>query len=47
MSGWGTVRAVARTLSMNLTRMQTLGTLLLLLALVAAAWWKYLAWLSS
>jgi hypothetical protein len=29
---------------MNLTRQQILGTLLVLLALAAAAWWKYLTW---
>jgi len=29
---------------MNLTRQQLLGTLLLLIALVCAAWWKYLNW---
>jgi hypothetical protein len=29
---------------MRLTRQQLIGTLLLLLALVCAAWWKYLHW---
>jgi hypothetical protein len=29
---------------MNLTRQQLIGTLLLLLALAAAAWWKFLRW---
>jgi len=29
---------------MNLTRQQLLGTILLLIALLCAAWWKYLNW---
>jgi hypothetical protein len=32
---------------MNLTRQQVFGALLLLAALAAAAWWKYLHWFRS
>jgi len=44
MPGMGGFLVAPCTDHMNLTRQQLLGTLLLLIALAMAAWWKYLHW---